>query len=159
MFCQKDRRTIIESDECWVQRVNTIYSNESLTAEENKELQLIIQKNRQVASKKSSANWVSVTKWKWKLHFKRPSVANIVKDLLKNEIVRKLSCPYVSGIVLVEKRNGELRLCIDYMQLNQITVHYEFNSMPFGLVNAPAIFQQFHETRRSLSVTWRNNHQ
>lgn len=50
----------------------------------------------------------------------RPNVANILKDLLENEIIRKSNFSYTSGIVLAEKRNGEHGY--DYRQLNKITV-------------------------------------
>lgn len=53
---------------------------------------------------------------------KRPIVSNMVKELLDNEIIRKSNSPYASGIVLVEKKNGEHRLYVDYRQLNKITV-------------------------------------
>ena len=107
-------------------------------------------------------------------------------------VIRSSNSPWASPVVLVQKRDGSLRLCIDYRDLNlvtkadtfplprvdelldqlgrskyfstpdltsgywQVAVHptsrektafithqglYEFQVMPFGLKDAPAVFQ------------------
>ena len=52
----------------------------------------------------------------------REKVNNIVKDLINNEIIRESQSPYASPILLVKKKNGEERMCVDYRALNRITV-------------------------------------
>jgi len=47
-------------------------------------------------------------------------------DLLKENIIRPSNSPYASPIVLVHKKNGELLLCIDYRELNKITIKDNF---------------------------------
>ncbi len=49
-------------------------------------------------------------------------VKNYVEDLLNRKFIKKSSSPYSSPVVCVTKKDGSLRLCIDYRALNQKTV-------------------------------------
>ena len=53
-------------------------------------------------------------------------VKQLLQDLLDRQIIRKSASPYASPIVLVRKKNGQLRLCIDYRLLNAKTVKDAF---------------------------------
>ena len=44
-----------------------------------------------------------------------------LEDLLKRGIIQPSSSPYAAPIVVVRKKNGEIRLCCDYRKLNQKT--------------------------------------
>lgn len=51
----------------------------------------------------------------------KTQLRQIIDDLLAREIIRPGSSEYASRTVLVRKRNGKIRLCIDYRELNKIS--------------------------------------
>ncbi|GKB45972.1 putative reverse transcriptase domain-containing protein [Tanacetum coccineum] len=90
-----------------------------------------------------------------------------LKELLEKGFIRPSSSPWGAPVLFVKKKDGSFRMCIDYRELNKLTVknryplpriddlfdqlqgssvyskidlygHYEFQVMPFGLTNAPA---------------------
>uniref|UniRef100_A0A3B1KDF0 Gypsy retrotransposon integrase-like protein 1 n=1 Tax=Astyanax mexicanus TaxID=7994 RepID=A0A3B1KDF0_ASTMX len=54
-----------------------------------------------------------------------PSQYDLVKahiqELVEHQVVRPSSSPYASPIVVVQKKDGSIRLCVDYRQLNAKT--------------------------------------
>lgn len=49
----------------------------------------------------------------------RNTVNEIIEDWMNQGIVRPSNSEYASPIVLVKKKNGEPRLCVDYRRLNR----------------------------------------
>ena len=124
---------------------------------------------------------------------RREQCRDLIKDMLQKNIIQPSSSPWASPVVLVGKKDGSLRFCVDYRKLNAITRKdayplprvddslealsgsrwfstldllsgywqveidekdrpktafttgdglFEFRVMPFGLCNAPAVFQR-----------------
>ena len=60
----------------------------------------------------------------------RSEVKRQIDQMLKQGIITEKSSPWMALAVLVPKKSGELRICIDYRQLNKQTVH---NAYPLPL--------------------------
>lgn len=48
-------------------------------------------------------------------------VDKLVDELLAHDIIRPSESPWNSPIVIVAKKNGDIRLCVDYRRLNSVT--------------------------------------
>jgi len=51
----------------------------------------------------------------------RKALQEIVDKLLRNKVIRKSKSPWSAPVVLVRKKDGTYRLCVDYRQLNSVT--------------------------------------
>ncbi|GJT19514.1 putative reverse transcriptase domain-containing protein [Tanacetum coccineum] len=80
---------------------------------------------------------------------------NQLKELQDKGFIRPISSPWGAPVLFFKKKDGSLRMCIDYREYHLLRVHeddipktafrtryghFEFTIMPFGLMNAPAVF-------------------
>lgn len=56
----------------------------------------------------------------------RTRVRGMVQELLECDIIRPSTSPYASPIVVVKKKTGDVRLCVDYRALNRKTFRENF---------------------------------
>nr|GEX98414.1 putative reverse transcriptase domain-containing protein [Tanacetum cinerariifolium] len=97
-----------------------------------------------------------------------------LKELSNKGFIRPSSSPWGAPVLFVKKKDGSFRMCINYQELNKMTVknryhqlrvreedvpktafrtrygHYEFQIMPFGLTNAPANKKEHEEHLRMI---------
>ena len=59
-------------------------------------------------------------------------VSTKLKELVEKGFVRSTMLPWGAPVLFIRKKNGPLRLCIDYHQLNQVTIR---NTYPLPRIN------------------------
>ena len=57
----------------------------------------------------------------------RPVVEEQVSEMLENQVIKPSNAPWTSPIVLVRKKDGDWRFCIDFRKLNEVTVKDAFS--------------------------------
>jgi hypothetical protein len=68
---------------------------------------------------------VNVKPYRYPFH-KKTEIEEQVKDMLGRGIIRPSNSPYSSPVLLVKKKEGTWRMCVDYRELNKITVKDKF---------------------------------
>ncbi|GJY45558.1 putative reverse transcriptase domain-containing protein [Tanacetum coccineum] len=75
-----------------------------------------------------------------------------LKELSDKGFIRPSSSPWGAPVLFLKKKDGSFRMCIDYRELNKLTVKNRYplpriddlfdqlQVMPFGLTNTPAVF-------------------
>ncbi|GJT20806.1 triose phosphate/phosphate translocator, chloroplastic-like protein [Tanacetum coccineum] len=56
----------------------------------------------------------------------KDAIELMVKELLDSRVIRPSQSPFSSSIVMVKKKDGSWRMCIDYRQLNKHIIKYKF---------------------------------
>ena len=59
-------------------------------------------------------------------HYQKNEIANIVNEMLPAGIIQHNVSPFCRLVILVRKRDGGWRFCVDYRALNKVTVADKF---------------------------------
>lgn len=57
----------------------------------------------------------------------KDEIEKTIKELLDMEFIRRSSSPFASSVVLVKKKDGTMRMCIDYWMFNKKTVKNKYS--------------------------------
>jgi hypothetical protein len=94
---------------------NKIKEESTLEINPNLEMKILLQHDQPIAYRARRISYDDKEK-----------LRNILDELLREGIIRESRSPYSSPIVLIKKKTGDTRLCIDYRELNKITVKDNF---------------------------------
>ena len=72
-----------------------------------------------------------------------------VQDLLDNDIIEESNSEYHSPVVLVKKKDGKFRFCVDYRKLNKIT-----KPLSFPLPRLECVFDTVAEAQSQIFSTF-----
>lgn len=59
-------------------------------------------------------------------HYQKEAREDIISELIQSEEIKVSDSPYLSPAVMVRKRDGSWRMCVDYHQLNAQTIKNKF---------------------------------
>jgi len=51
----------------------------------------------------------------------RPEISQMVNEMLQAQVIEESSSPWARPVVLIRKKDGSLRFCVDYRRLNAVT--------------------------------------
>lgn len=59
-----------------------------------------------------------------------------LEDLLHNKFIRPGVSPWGAPVLLVKKKDGSMKLCVDYSHVNKVIIKNQYkNQQPYGSVS------------------------
>ena len=74
---------------------------------------------------KPNSEPINVSSYRYPPH-QKTEIERMVKKMLQQSLIRPSQSPYASPVPLVKKKDGSWRVCVDYRQLNALTIKDKF---------------------------------
>ena len=141
------------------QSYNDVSISDALTSEQRAEVEALIEQYPDVLTSvpgrtdliqhniKLSTSETDTIKGDIRFPFKARDVMDSeIKEMLELDVIEKSVSPYSSPVVLVPKKDGSVRFCIDFRKLNKVT---EFDAEPMPnmeeVINRMSGHKFFHQ--------------
>ena len=83
----------------------------------------------------------------WLSHAEAAKVEKQLADYVSRGFIRQSSLPWASPILLVKKKDGTMRMCVDYLAINAVTIK---NKYPLPRVDE--LFDQLHSASYFMKI-------
>lgn len=74
---------------------------------------------------KPNSEPINVRSYKYPPH-QKTEIERMVKEMLQQSLIKQSQSPYASLVLLVKKKDGSWRFCVDYRQFNALTIKDKF---------------------------------
>ena len=143
ILCQEMELLTCEGDDCkpseiqeLIQKHHKVFQELPMELPPNRKMEHLIELEPR-------AKPLNITPYRYPHHYKT-EIERLTQVLLKRGVISKSRSPYATPVVLVRKKDGSFRLCIDYRGLNKVTIK---NKFPISFIDE--MMDELHGTSRN----------